>query len=38
MCNWTPEVRDILKMLSKRGEIAPEKRRNIFYMLLDFHV
>ena len=23
MCNWTSEVRDILKMLWKRGEIAP---------------
>ena len=33
MCNWTLEVRDILKILWKRGEI-----HNIFYMLLDFHV
>ena len=23
MCNWTHEVRDILKILWKRGEIAP---------------
>ena len=23
MCNWTPEVRDILKILWKRGESAP---------------
>ena len=23
MCNWTVEVRDILKILWKRGEIAP---------------
>ena len=23
ICNWTPEVRDILKILWKRGEIAP---------------
>ena len=23
MCNWTLEVRDILKILWKRGEIAP---------------
>ena len=27
MCNWTLEVRDILKIF-----------HNIFYMLLDFHV
>ena len=36
MCNWTLEVRDILKILWKRGEIA--LFHNIFYMLLDFHV
>ena len=29
VCNWTLEVRDILKILWKRGEIA---------LLLDFHV
>ena len=23
MCNWTPEVRDILKILWKRGAISP---------------
>ena len=43
MCNWTLEVRYILKILWKRGEIAPEEQfllffHNIFYMLLDFHV
>ena len=31
--NWTLEVRDILKILWKRGEIAP-----YFCLLLDFHV
>ena len=43
MCNWTLEVRDILKILWKRGEIAPEEQFLLFstiffYMLLDFHV
>ena len=42
MCNWTLEVRDILKILWKRGEIAPQEQfllfSTIFYMLLDFHV
>ena len=43
MCNWTPEIRDILKnILEKRrncslGAISP-LFHNIFYMLLDFHV
>ena len=37
MCIWTLEVRDILKILWKRGEIAP-LFHNIFNMLLDFHV
>ena len=31
------EVRDLLKILWKRGEIAP-LFHNIFYLLLDFHV
>ena len=41
MCNGTLEVRDIVKILWKRGEIAPAISplfHNIFYMLLDFHV
>ena len=43
MCNWTLEVRDILKnIVEKRrncslGAISPLSH-NIFYMLLDFHV
>ena len=37
MCNWTLEVRDILKILWKRGAISP-LFHNMFYMLLDFHV
>ena len=37
LCNWTLEVRDILKILWKRGEISPFFH-NIFYILLDFHV
>ena len=35
ICNWTLEVRDMLKILWKRGEIAP-LFQNIFYLLLDF--
>ena len=35
MCNWTLEVRDILKILWKR--ISP-LFHNIFYLSLDFHV
>ena len=45
MCNRTLEIRDILKILWKRGEIAPKDLgaisplyHNIFHMLLDFHV
>ena len=43
ICNWTLEVRDILKILWKRGEIAPKEQFLLFstifcYMLLDFHV
>ena len=30
ICNWTLEVRDIAKILWKRGEI--------FHLLLDFHI
>ena len=37
ICNWTLEVRDILKIVWKRGEISP-LFHNIFYLLLDFHV
>ena len=37
MCNWSLEVRDILKILWKRGEISP-LFHNIFYLLLDFYV
>ena len=36
ICNWTLEVRDILKILWKRGAIS--LFHNIFYMLLDFHI
>ena len=43
ICNLTPEVRDILKILWKREEIAPEEQFLLFfiifcYLLLDFHV
>ena len=43
VCNWTLEVRDILKILWKRGEIAPYDQfllffTILFYLLLDFHV
>ena len=40
VCNFTPEVRDILKIMWKRGEIAPFLLfSTIFcYLLLDFHV
>ena len=37
ICNWTLEVRDIWKILWKRGEISP-LFQIIFYLLLDFHV
>ena len=42
-CNLTPEVRDILKILWKRREIAPKEQFFLFstifcYLLLDFHV
>ena len=30
MCNWTLEVRDILKILWKRGEIAPRSNFSSF--------
>ena len=41
--NLTPEVRNILKILWKRGEIAPKEQFLLFstifcYLLLDFHV
>ena len=35
MCNGSLEVRDILKILWKRGE---SNFHNIFYLLLDFHI
>ena len=43
MCNLTLKVRDILKILWKRGEIAPKEQFLLFatiffYLLLDFHV
>ena len=39
ICDWTLEVRDILKILWKRGEIAISPLfHNIFYLLLDFHI
>ena len=38
MCNWTLEVRDILKILWKRGGAISPLFHNIFYLLLDFHV
>ena len=43
ICNLIPEVRDILKILWKRGEIAPKEQFLLFstifcYLLLDFHV
>ena len=34
MCNLTPEIRDILKVLWKISPLF----HNIFYLLLDFHV
>ena len=42
ICNWTLEIRDILKILWKRGEIAPLEQFLLFsttfyYLLLDFH-
>ena len=37
ICNWTLEVRDILKMLWKIEEISP-LFHNIFYLMLDFQV
>ena len=43
ICYWPLEVRDILKILWKRGEIAPYEQflrfsTISFYLLLDFHV
>ena len=43
ICNLTPKLGDILKILGKRGEIAPEEQFLLFftiiwYLLLDFHV
>ena len=43
ICNLTTEVRDILKILWKRGEIAPYEQFLLFstifsYLFLDCHV
>ena len=43
ICDWTLEIRDILKILWERGEIAPVEQFLFFstvfyYLLLDFHV
>ena len=43
ICNLTPEVRDILKILWKRGEIAPQEQFLLFstifcYLFLDCHI
>ena len=43
ICNWTLEIRDILKILWKRGEIAPLEQFLLFstifyYLLLYFHL
>ena len=38
ICNWTLEVRDIVKILWKRGAIISPHFHNIFHLLLDFHV
>ena len=37
ICYWTLEVRDILKILWKRGGAISPLFHNIFYLLLDFH-
>ena len=43
ICNLTPEVRDILKILWKRGEIAPQEQFLLFftifcYLFLHCHI
>ena len=38
ICYWTLEVRDILKILWKRGEIFSSFPQYSFYLLLDSHV
>ena len=38
ICNLTPEVRYILKILWKRGAIAPSFPQYFVNLLLDFHV
>ena len=43
ICNLTPEVRNIYKIMWKRGEIAPLEQFLLFstifcYLFLDFHV
>ena len=35
MCNWTLEVRDILKILWKRGEIAPKEQFLLFSIIFS---
>ena len=37
-CNWTLEVRDLLKIVWKRGEQFLLFSTIFFYLLLDFHV
>ena len=43
ICNLTLKIRDVLKILWKRGEIAPQEQFLLFstifcYLLLDFHI
>ena len=42
LCNFTPEVGDVLKIFRKRGEIAHDEQflllSTIFCYLLNFHV
>ena len=43
ICDWTLEIGDILKILWKRGEIAPLEQFLLFstifyYLLLDFYL
>ena len=36
ICNLTPEVRDISKILWKRGEIAPEEEQFLLFSTIFF--
>ena len=38
ICNWTLEVRDILKILWKKGEIAPQEQFFLFSTIFFLHV